>query len=430
MKNKNKCVITSKINKFFIIPFLVPFFCALNHFFQSKQLDEDCEYDQDDKSGEYGKYQFPTLFYNFISKILSFIPLIVSNLRSKSEVKESEKQKKVYHELIEKKAKNKKLYLYMILISFLEVIFKIEDFYFKYLKAKKRITGDLIEKRMGFVLLIPFLSFIILKKKIYSHRVFSLCLTVIGFIILNVVGFKIEKNYKIDDCIYHIIHLLFSGTFALSLVLIKYIMINYLIFPYKFLFIDGILSIMHSFIFIFILKLLFITDNESYVDYISRNFTHLFDKSRTYYAYLSLSITFSFCYYTLNILSLFYFSPYINVLTDLMSPLVSELLNFISSDEKNDGNSNKTIVLVLKSIAYMVIAFGALILNEIIIFNCCGLSKGTFNDIIMRSKKDTDLSNDMADMSVGIDETLSDTDEEDINENEGSSTQNPQIMKI
>ena len=61
MKDTKKLVSISKINKFGIIPFLVPFFCMLNHYFQEKQFDV--------ATFEYGKYQFPTLFNNFISKI-------------------------------------------------------------------------------------------------------------------------------------------------------------------------------------------------------------------------------------------------------------------------------------------------------------------------------------------------------------------------
>ena len=420
MKDTKKLVSISKINKFGIIPFLVPFFCMLNHYFQEKQFKE--------ATFKYGKYQFPTLFNNFISKILSFIFIIISNRRIKSEIKQNEKQKKIYHELVEKKKSNTMiLYSFIFLISFLEVIFKVEDFYLMYLQREGEIKGKLIEKRMGFVILIPILSFCLLKKKLYRHHFFSLCLTGIGFVLLNVVEFYIEKSKYTSDYIFHIIHLLFSGTFALSLVLIKYTMIYYFISPYKFLFIDGIFSIVNSFIFIFILKFIFFNKDS---DYIISNFSNLLNQPKMYYVYLSFSIIFSFFYYFLNVLSLFYFSPCINVLTDLISPFLLWLLQLLTNSD-NSSCENKIISLPLKFIAYLIILFGAFILNEIIIFNCCELNKGTYNNIVLRGIEDTDQSNCINNLSIGGDQPLSeDFDDDDTIENERIENQIPINIKV
>ena len=84
-----------------------------------------------------------------------------------------------------------------------------------------------------------------------------------------------------------------------------------------------------------------------------------------------------------------------------MSPFLFWMLKIMHGEDTN----NETNVRILKIVAYMIIFFGALVLNEIIIFNCCGLSKGTYKDIKLRGIKDTDQSNDINDLSVGIDLT-------------------------
>lgn len=378
MEKSNKKLITiSKINNHYLIPFLLPMFCILFHIFQKKQFKNS--------DLDYGKYQLLTLINNFTPKLFSFIFWKISLCLNKSEREErSSILIKVYHEKVESTGKEIKVYLLIIFISFLEVLFKVEDFCMQYIKYKKKeIQKELIEKRMGFIIFVPILSRVILKKKLYRHHIVSLIIAIIGCIMIS-----IASDYYLEDFIYHIIHISFSSTFALSLVLLKYLMIKYFIFPFHLLFLDGIFSFIISIIIIFPLGIFYkIYENEGYFYFISQNFKYLFSgRSLKFYIFCFLSYLTSLIYYILNILALFYFSPYINVLTDLTSPFFFWIFGLFINDDDVDDKGNALVIL--KLIGFITIFLGAIILNELIIVNKFELNEDTFDDISKRGTID------------------------------------------
>ena len=423
-KEKKKIWRFSKMNKFYIFPFLVPVFCMFTHLLQEMQF-ENINYD-------YGKYQLPTLIHNFVSKCLSILIWKISIKKSKSEI-DKRKLLRVYHYKVEGEEKEIKVYVYIFIVSFLEVVFKIEDFLFKYLSIKKVISGELIEKKIGFIILIPILTALILKKKLYRHHVVSIIVSFIGCIFVfagQLLNDDSPLEYK--KLQYQIIHLFFSSTFTLSLVLTKHLMIKYFIFPFQFLFLDGLFCLINSFISIFFLGIFFyIFEGENYFWYIIDNFKFFFTFQDIHFFTYIFFIVFSFVYYCFNILSLFYFSPYINILTDFISPFLLsniKIIVLIIDSLINTGSfyiPYKKFRVAYDSIfctfiGFLIVYFGSLILNEVVIFNCFGLNEGTFDDICDRSVKDLTQSNSIFNMNnidIFSEDSEDDIEEEPANQN-------------
>ena len=101
------------------------------------------------------------------------------------------------------------------------------------------------------------------------------------------------------------------------------------------------------------------------------------------------------------------FSPYLNVLTDFLTPFFLYLINLCFGKE----NFN-----FYELIGYIIVIIGACILNEIIILNFFGLSANTFSNISDRGTVDsfsmqelTTCSDSYDNNSEGENETVTDT---------------------
>ena len=102
--------------------------------------------------------------------------------------------------------------------------------------------GWLIEKNTGYILFVPLFSYFLLNEELYRHHILALIIGFIGAFIVNFIRFYLDFS-KADEYPYHLLNALFSSLFSFALVLIKYVMSNYLILsPYIFLFYDGIFS--------------------------------------------------------------------------------------------------------------------------------------------------------------------------------------------
>ena len=86
--------------------------------------------------------------------------------------------------------------------------------------------------------------------------------------------------------------------------------------------------------------------------------------------YLILTQVFATALQALTLLVIFYFSPILLMVTDIISPMLLWLALTI-----RDGQDLPDVAL--NPIGYIIVLFASLIYNEIIIFNFCGLNKDT-----------------------------------------------------
>lgn len=388
---KKSCISCGINSKFYIYPLLLPIFCTFIHFGQELLFDE--KYIK-------LKYHTPLLFYYFFPKLFSFFCIIIMKYRTKDESIETTQNKMLrrYHLSVEA-GNSKKILLMIYLISLLEVIYKEDDSLLLYFQSIKRIK-KLIEKRTGFIISVPIFSYFILNKVPYRHHYFAIFLSIIGCCFINISRFFWNDTSSIDDLLYHFINILFSFAFALSLVLIKYLMVKFVISPYTFLFYDGLFCILNLIICTIFEYFIIVNINDNDNDnvngeeekenYWSNNFgiISFFFKgaSSKFYWGFFLSFFASFGYFICNVLTIDIFTPYLNVLTDFITPFLLFIINLFY---KKDKNSNKIDFNYYEFIGYIIVIFGASILNELIILNFFGLNVDTYSNISNRSDNET-----------------------------------------
>ena len=83
----------------------------------------------------------------------------------------------------------------------------------------------------------------------------------------------------------------------------------------------------------------------------------------------------------LTFLALFYFSPTLILVTDIIHPFFLWIVQTIQE---------RTLIteVIYYLIGYIIVFFSALIYNEIIIFNFCGLSKNTKKFVLQRENRE------------------------------------------
>lgn len=277
------------VSKYHIIALLVPLFCMCTSYIQSYQLKYYNENLRqiNGKSGNCTESdcmisEFPFYFNIFISKDLSFFLIILSRYLNKKNIIREPAMRR-YHLEVNNTKRKIKTGLFVILISILEIIFKIEG----YLIYGKQ---NYIELKLGFVLFVPLLSKFILKKELFKHHIFSFFISVIGFIFIILSLLFIDENYKpvLND---QIIHFFYSFPLSLSFVLIKYIFEKSFLNAYEFLFYDGILCIILPFI-IIAFKTIF-KGSDYFINNMSGISILFYDNKSIFFFYLYFSFLFA-----------------------------------------------------------------------------------------------------------------------------------------
>ena len=156
--------------------------------------------------------------------------------------------------------------------------------------------------------------------------------------------------------------------YSLFIVIIKYIIEKYYISPLKISLLFGIIALFINCIGYIVYSLIKFQDLSYFKD--------LFDFSKgeniiEIIIYIILLFIFGTALQLFTLLALFYFSPTLIMITDIISPLLLWTITTIIN-----GKSVMPEV-VLNPIGYIIVLFSALIYNEIIIFNFCGFNKDT-----------------------------------------------------
>jgi hypothetical protein len=395
--------------KLYIYAFLLPFLFICIRYFR----DESYEICKPKYAFKILKYNLPHLFYLHLPKIFSIICILIVKFNARGESISSEENLiiKNYHITVEKR-KKKKVILLLFIISILEVLQDDGDSLIYYYQRaiseagdKRIIKGWLIEKKTCYIFFVPIFSYFILQTEIHRHHVLALILGYFGAIFVNGVRFFLGISEK-EDYPYHLLIALFSLIYSLALVLIKFIMIKYILLsPYIFLFCDGIFCILNAII-ITLLQwgmIINLPDYNMYIKssiendkYFSNNFLQIFKifsgQEFRFYLFFFLSFILSIFYYIINTLILFNYSPFLIILVEALLPLDSDIIKIIFHDENDYIIKNKRKFLkraYYQTIGYAILFVGALILNEIIIFNCCGFNKNTSSKITLRGKIDS-----------------------------------------
>ena len=186
----------------------------------------------------------------------------------------------------------------------------------------------------------------------------------IYFFLLIPVCFKLS----LDDIIPNILNVICGISYSLFLVIFKYIIEKYYISPLKISLLFGIISIIINSIVYIIYSLIEYND----LSYFKECFDFSQEKNKLKLSVLII-LLFLFCItlQLLTLLALFYFSPTLLMVTEIISPTLYWIAVTIKKGKLIMPDA------VLNSLGYLILIFSALTYNEIIIFNFCGLNKNT-----------------------------------------------------
>jgi len=156
-----------------------------------------------------------------------------------------------------------------------------------------------------------------------------------------------------------------SASVSFLFVMIKHLTHKYFLSPYLCLLYIGLFSL----IILFVGFIIFYLIADKNLDNFICNFE---GESLTSIIYLILILIFSLVLNVLTFLVIFYFSPTLLMVTDVINPIIGWIKSLFSPDQKN-----KTLDIVLICIGYSLLLYSTLIYNEIVICNFFGLNRNT-----------------------------------------------------
>ena len=364
--NKKSIITFSKLNKYFLIPFLCPVFFMLTAIFEYLISKDKVAYNRDFLSSIF------TNLYFIFAGLFYLIPYFKVNFNKKNvsaSIVERNNSEEKYLNNIGKIDKYKSCKISMLIIL-LSLIIVAQDFLVIYL-----IDEMVFDERIYELFLIPLFSKFILNENIYKHHYFALIISIIGVIFLLI---PVCLYISMEDIIPNILNLTNGITYSLFLVIIKYIIEKYYIHPLKICLLIGIVSLFFTGIVFIIYSLIKYND----LSYFNDSFDFFQKEIKfTLIIYIILYILFNMIAELLCFLAFTYFSPTLLVITIMITPFIAWIIESIKNGVQIPDD-------VLYPIGYIIVIFSAFIYNEIIIFNFCGLNRNTKKFVNQRLDKE------------------------------------------
>ena len=398
-ESKKKCFSFAKINKYYIIPFFCPIFCMGANFF-IVLIDED--------KGLKNKQLLLSILECFtftgggLLYFISYLREKTENTRDKAKVLVEERShariKLIYNE--NKVPQNKIKIIFILLVASLSTsFFNICETY--------SFDKNTFEERFYIIFFLALFSRIILKNNIYNHQILSLFISFIGLILIFIpIILAITK----EDILINIYFFFASIAFSLCLTLIKYLTHTCFLSPYFCLLFIGFASTFITSIYFIVYSLVAYHDLSFIMD--GFNFTNV-KTGIMFPVYIFLILIFGAFLQTFSFLVIYYFSPTLLIVTDIISPLLLWIMKIIFRGETY-------LNIILLSLGYSFALVASLIYNEIIICNFCNLNRYTTKCIDEKQKEEFTLLNrteiDNSQMNENNDENCNDNN----NENEES----------
>ena len=381
-KQKKPFISFAKINKYFLIPFITPVFCMFANYFLYKIKATKVV-----KNEEFIFTCYVLLSYigvgcfYFISKFRQKVEGAKENFLYRESTISSIKY--IYNEGIKKN-----ILKGSILIIFLAFLLSLAELFSIYINKNK---VHLLQERLYYLLFIPLFCKFILKDNIFKHHYFSLLIAMVGFSLLFI---PICLKIDVDDIVPNVLNFVGSVGYSLFLVIIKYLTHVYYMSPFKLSLIFGTIAFFFIFFGFLIYSLIKYHDLTYFKE--SLDFSYADNKfvlSLYFIACFIFAVLLHFC----TLLVIFYFSPILLMVTDIISPF----LLWIALTIENKS-STEILELILNPIGYVIVLFASLIYNEIIIFNFCGLNKNTKKFIEERLYKESkDIRKTENDLKLG-----------------------------
>ena len=303
---KKSLIKFAKLNKYFIIPFIIPIIIFLTMVFFNS-LREINIYKK--------RIEFIEIIYKDLTYLSAGLFYYISYCNSKNNKKEqNNNQEKATKALTfiysgqESVINNPiKIVLLIILISIFLELWQL----FSYFGNYENYSYISI---IYYILSFPLISKLIIKEKIYKHQYLSIIISICGWVILIVPECLVFSKDKILPSFFDFISIINN---ALFIILIKYLNQKYYISPLKLSLLSGIISIIIHFIGFVFYSLIKYHDLSYFKDCFESNDTNKITIS----IFFILGFLFSTIQNILTLLSIFYFSPNLIIITNIISTI-------------------------------------------------------------------------------------------------------------
>jgi hypothetical protein len=280
------------------------------------------------------------------------------------------KEQKKQSELREK---NKFIFAFFIFIMAISPVLNLPFGFFAFSK-------ETLQNRYYCFLLIPIFSKFMLNINIYKHQILSLIISFFGFIIFLII-FIMTYKYTSKNIADNFRFLISCFFFALHMVLFKYLFNKYFYFSPSLCYISlglfiFIITLLGS-IFYSLIEFKDLSFFPLSFDFLNQNL------GARFYILIILNLVLHIIHNLFSFLVIYYFSPNLYIISDVFRPLLFWIIK--TYVEKKETK----LVIIFKSIGYLIQLIAAIIYNEIIILNFCGLNKETNKCINERAKEDS-----------------------------------------
>ena len=369
----NKCLFSfQKVNRYILFPFLVPIICFATKFFSEPMKDNKKEINLSELLPDVEHtfvflYQMINSLSLFFGGLFYFISCIDNKVRTEKQRKSLLDKEIIPVFGISKdnmgfKKRKKRTIIIVCLMSVIITIYNIIKGY--------ATMHRLLEKRLYFLFFFLLINRILYKNNIYSHQKLSIGIVFIGMALIFAMFFA-YMDFDQYDYIYDILLLIGSLFYSLYLVLVKDLTVYNSMSPFFLFFLIGIASTVLTLIGYIIFSL----SKTSDITYIS----NIFNCSDLNYVCFGNFVGYILAYLFLNIilqvlifLVVYFFSPEVFAICDIISPFMSFISNLIQYP-----SSNPVSFYIFTGCGYIIAIFGAFLYNEIIVCNCFGLSDNT-----------------------------------------------------
>ena len=349
-KPKKTLVTFSKLNKYFLIPFLTPVFIMFTYYFM-RLIEKEMK----------NPLFFITIYDQLGILAAGLLYFFYKDDKLVKNGKETQKEIRfnsfeyIYNEN-ERDININKFRFLIVILSLLMAAYEICDGFY--------LDKNVLDLNLFFFIFTPIFCKVILKENIYKHHYFSLVIGITGIIIASIpVCFEMSK----DDIIPNIVNLIIAATYSLFYVIIKYIIKEYYISVFLINLKVSLLSIIFELFGFTIYSLIKYHDfsyfKDSFEFYNIESIGKIIIFFILYFLFLAISQALIF-------LLILYFSPLLLITTLIINPFLYWIISAIS-----DGEVMPNIILY--PIGYFMAVFASLIYNEIIIFNFWGLGDNT-----------------------------------------------------
>ena len=327
--------------------------------------------------------EFIKLYLYDFGDFLSIIPLLIMKKRMKNEQKDnkikiqtndSNIQNYYYNRTIKKS--NCALYRNIFIFVYVDFIGQISSVIFYVIQNEQKLVvkqANLNSASIFNIISILLFSICLLHNKVYKHHIFSILINMICFIVLTAID--ITRIYNsgeniIISIIYLLVRIFSAILYSAENVIAKIIFLYYYLSTFELLVWKSIIDFFNLIIFSFPFIFIKLQDKEGEHKIVFEMIADVFEE-KIYILIFILYMLTNFFYTNMCLKIIDAFSPNHFVISRLLENLAVFIIDLIVNGPGTTGD------LIIRIISFILLILAALIYNEFLVINICGLSKNT-----------------------------------------------------